>query len=196
MGAAMRADILVAGASSHGGRGLGPVASRLIEHAPVHVLAARPGAFAMSLRVLIPVDGSDASLEATAKCADLLATQAEFTLLHVVETHWLRPSEDPEWISGDEDLLAESASELEREMEREAQTVLESARDRLPKGAVVNTMISHGVPADQILSEADSGEYDLIVLVSSGGNDVKHKMLGSVAAKVAWNAPCSVLMVH
>jgi nucleotide-binding universal stress UspA family protein len=49
---------------------------------------------------------------------------------------------------------------------------------------------------DQILSEANTGDYDLLVLAATGEMDVKHRILGSVSGRVTWNAPCSVLLVH
>jgi len=45
------------------------------------------------------------------------------------------------------------------------------------------------------LGQAEQGEYDLIVLGASGANDMKHRMLGSVSAKVTAQAPCSVAVV-
>ena len=35
-----------------------------------------------------------------------------------------------------------------------------------------------------------------MVMAASGVVDLKHQMLGSVSSKVAWNAPCSVLLVR
>lgn len=56
----------------------------------------------------------------------------------------------------------------------------------------VLTQIEEGNPATAILGEAESGQYDLIVLGAADAMDTKHKMVGSVSAKVAWQAPCSV----
>jgi nucleotide-binding universal stress UspA family protein len=57
-------------------------------------------------------------------------------------------------------------------------------------------LIYRGLPAEEILSEAETGGYDLIVMGVSGAMDLKHQILGSVSIKVAWNAPCSVLLVR
>ena len=56
-------------------------------------------------------------------------------------------------------------------------------------------VIRDGNPGTEILGEAESGEYDLIVLGSTGMSGLKHQMLGSVSAKVAAQAPCSVAVV-
>jgi nucleotide-binding universal stress UspA family protein len=59
----------------------------------------------------------------------------------------------------------------------------------------VLTLIQEGNPATEILGEAESGQYDLVVLGAADAMDSKHTMLGSVSAKVAWQAPCSVAVV-
>ncbi len=55
-------------------------------------------------------------------------------------------------------------------------------------------------PADQILREADEGNYDLIVMSHrSARSSIRRDqglMLGSVAIKVMNHAPCSVLIVR
>ena len=44
----------------------------------------------------------------------------------------------------------------------------------------------HDNPADEILSEADQGDYDLVVVGVGGASQMKHSILGSVSTKVAW----------
>jgi nucleotide-binding universal stress UspA family protein len=68
------------------------------------VLIGREGAGESSLRILVPVDGSDGSLHAldqVARVSDLAG--AEVTLVHVVENHWLRPVDDPDWAAGEDE---------------------------------------------------------------------------------------------
>ena len=193
-------DIVVAAAQSHRGTstsGLGPVASRMLEHARSSVLLARGTGAGTPMKVLIPVDGSEGALRGLEKLQSLVdLTAAEVTLMHVVETPWVRPVDDQEWLSLQDDVGEEPNSDFEREFTQEAETLMEAARDRLPQGTAVSTMIDRGIPTEQILSEADTGEYDLIVLSATGERDLKHRILGSVSSKVAWSAPCSVLLVH
>jgi len=59
-----------------------------------------------------------------------------------------------------------------------------------------NSLIREGSPATEILGEAELGGYDLIVLGATGASDLKHQMLGSVSAKVAAQATCSVAVVR
>ncbi len=198
-------DVTIIGAKSHDeatAMGLGPVASRLIEHIHTSVLVGRNGCNEPAQRILIPVDGSEVALRALEKVNDLLnLSEAEVTLMHVVETPWLHTEADVE--APDEDVAAndlwadsEPVPEVEGEFATEGEAILEAARARLPRRMPVVAMIYEGIPAEQILSEANTGGYDLIVLAAAAEADLKHCILGSVSSKVAWNAPCSVLLVH
>jgi nucleotide-binding universal stress UspA family protein len=60
----------------------------------------------------------------------------------------------------------------------------------------ITTIVREGSPANEILSEADQGDYDVIVVGANEAHDMKHGMLGSVSSKVAWCAPCSVLIAR
>ena len=59
----------------------------------------------------------------------------------------------------------------------------------------MNTVVEEGNPATEILGQADTGEYDLVLVGATGASDVRHEMLGSVSSKVAAQAPCSVVVV-
>jgi nucleotide-binding universal stress UspA family protein len=182
--------------------GLGPVASRLVEHATGCVLIGREPPGDRQPRILVPLDGSDGSqkaLDALASYFDL--ESAEITLLHVLETLWLPPEDEDERRL--EVRRAESRPESEEtdqvmvELRREAEQLLTQAQVRiLAQHPGVSTSIREGNPANEILAEADQGEYDLVVMGATGATDMKHSVLGSVSSKVAWNAPCSVLVVR
>ena len=60
---------------------------------------------------------------------------------------------------------------------------------------VVNTKIRHGDPADEILEEAEEGEYDLIVMGSKGLGLFSRTLLGSVSNKVLNHSQKNVLIV-
>jgi nucleotide-binding universal stress UspA family protein len=180
--------------------GLGPVASRVLEHAPGTVLIAREMASEGVLRVLVGVDGSAAStraLNTMSACFNL--DEAEITLLHVKETPWIHLGLDREWFDypGDAFDRADPEIQLEEEMQREAETVIEEAHARLSGYSYsVVTIIEEGNPATVILDEAEKGEYDLVVLGATGLRDIKHRMLGSVSTKVARQARCSLAVVN
>lgn len=177
--------------------GLGPVASRVVEHANGCVLVGREPPQDRQARILVPVDGSAGSkhaLDALNEFFDL--ESAEITLLHVLETLWLPESREEESL-GDGDIDFAQGAQVLAEMRREAEQLLADAQARMAEHHPgVTTNIREGVPANEILSEADQGDYDLVVLGANEANDMKHSVLGSVSSKVAWNAPCSVLVVR
>jgi len=193
-------DIAVIGAKGSDGQsevGLGPVASRLVEHASGCVLVGREPPGDRQARILVPMDGSDGSQQALDALVSLFdIDSAEIKLLHVVETLWL-PVDEESGSGAAKHPDAAEADQIARELRREAEQVLSEARRRiLPHHSGVTTSIREGLPANEILSEADQGDYDLIVVGATGATDMKHRVLGSVSSKVAWNAPCSVLVVR
>lgn len=179
--------------------GLGPVASRLAEYGHGATLIAREGRGEAGARILAAVDGSEGSFHALNRLAALFdLASTEVTLLHVVETPWLHAGPDQEWLGfqEEEEEQIDPQAQLQEELVREADQILAAARERLPARTAVNTLVYEGLPTDEILGEAERGEYDVVVIGATGATDLKHRILGSVSAKVAWNAPCSVLLVR
>lgn len=190
-------DLIVVGAHDRYAKtkpGLGPVATRVVQHASSNVLIAREMMAERSFRILVAVDASRASENAIQTMASSIdISTSEVTLMHVVETPWVGfdgEQQSRDWASDS------AETELERELRLEALGVIEEARGLLePHGVSIRTIIAEGNPATEILGEAEAGDYDLIVLGATGAADMKHQMLGSVSTKVALNAPCSVLVV-
>jgi nucleotide-binding universal stress UspA family protein len=195
-------DLTVVGAKGRrtaGQVGLGPVASRVVEHAPGPVLIGRELRGEGAPRILVAVDGSEASFRAVETLATLFQLEsAEVCLMHVAETPWVQLGLEDEWSSySDEDKEKSEAGVWEKEMLREGETAMEQARDLLRGLRLsVSTRLEQGNPANEILSEAERGQYDLIVVGATSTRDLKRRMLGSVSSKIAWNAPCSVLIVR
>jgi nucleotide-binding universal stress UspA family protein len=195
-------DITVVGAHdqyTRGKPGLGPVASRVVAAAPGAVLIGRElGEEGRQWRVLAAVDGSLASERALeVMSSSLQIGEAEITLLSVAETPWVNLGLDREWFDyspGPEG--PPLARSFKDELQREASAVVEHARRRLERDGLSATMMtSEGDPALEILSEAERGEYDLIVIGATSEDDLKHNLLGSVSTKVTQTALCSTLVV-
>ena len=132
--------------------------------------------------------------------SSLQVNEAEITLMHVVETPWVHLGLDREWfdypqeVSDSDDSISDRA--LKNELQHEADVVVELARRQLERfDLTATTVITEGDPALEILSEAEKGDYDLIVIGATGESDLKHDLLGSVSTKVAQAALCSVLVV-
>jgi nucleotide-binding universal stress UspA family protein len=187
------------GRGATGSGGLGPVASRVVEHALAPVLVGRALRSEEGVRVLVAVDGSTASMHAIETLTELFdLTAAEICLMHVAETPWTELGLEEDWVTYSEEDKADSeAGAMEKELVREGESVVEQARNLLRAQRVsITTRVDEGDPANEILSEADRGQYDLLVTGATGARDLKHSMLGSVSSKLAWNAPCSVLIVR
>lgn len=189
-------DLVVVGAHGRTERtqpGLGPVASRIVEHVSCSVLVGRPLVNEDSYRVLVAVDGSDASLNALRiLAAGFKVASADVTLIHIVELPWMRLEEETET----ED-LTDDQRHLEAELRIEADSTVDQARRLLESAGLSTTeIITEGIPSLEILSHAEEGDYDLIVVGATGFSDLKHALLGSVSVRIAWNAPCSVAVIR
>jgi nucleotide-binding universal stress UspA family protein len=179
--------------------GLGPVASRVVEHAMGPVLVGRDLRSEDTIRMLVAVDGSAASLHAVETLGLLFDLRSvEVCLMHVAETPWVQLGLEEDWTTySEEDKEKSEAGKMEQELVREGEVVIEQARELLRTHRLsISTVTEEGDPASKILSEAERGQYDLIAVGGTGSRDLKHGMLGSVSAKIAWDAPCSVLIVR
>lgn len=196
-------DLTVIGAKGRNLRqdvGLGPVAGILVDRMRSPLLIGRGMPPDPEGRILVAVDGSTYGRREIETLRDGMALEGrEITLMHVVETPWVHLGLDQDWGEFIEEKPdhVEPALEVDRTMHVQAATIVNRASVGLEGfHAGLSTVIVDGIPGDEILSETDTGSYDLAVLGSTGSNDVKHQMLGSVAAKVAWNARCSVLLAR
>lgn len=194
-------DLTVIGALGSGSRrdaGLGPVASGVVAHALGPVLVGRAMRSEEGLRILIPVDGSAASFHAVRTVDELCdLNAAEVCLMHVAETPWVQLGLEGDWeSSSEEEIESSEAGVFEKELVDEGEALIEEARGLLRHERVlVSSRIEEGSPANEILAEAERGQYDLVVLGATGNRDLKHQMMGSVSSRIAWEAPCSVLIV-
>ena len=133
-------------------------------------------------RILVPVDLSDASLQAldyAAKFAQPLG--AALVVLFVVE---------PLYYTGGFGLILEEQQRAGREALSRLERLLE--KRRVQSRAMVRT----GAPYQVIGQEARKQKADLIIMATHGRTGVSHLMLGSVADKVVRTAPCPVLTVR
>jgi nucleotide-binding universal stress UspA family protein len=174
VGRAEDCDLTVIGSKGRGTTGevgLGPVASRVAEHPRGAVLVARKLRSEEGLRILVAIDGSAAAFHAVETLCDVFdLTASEVCLMHVAETPWSELGLEEDWVTYSEgDKEHSDAGVLEQEMVREWEALLEQARDLLrPYRVSVTTRIDEGAPANEILSESERGQYDLIVVGATG----------------------------
>ncbi len=138
-------------------------------------------------KILVPTDGSPASLSAARYAAELArAFGAEVTLLHVVEVPRIANY-----------FLKKPNTELRKEFTDAGKAILAMTQKTfLDVGVSVNIELQEGRAGDVIVLMALQGEYDLIVMGSRGLEPSESVLLGSVSDHVAHYAPCPVLIVR
>lgn len=140
-------------------------------------------------RILVAVDFSQ-DCRAALECGAGLARQADatLTLLHVCEPF---PVLNP-IVPG-----ADNAKDEERER-RGALTQLDNLRNWLAENGIahVRVEVETGSPAEALITRANSGAFDLVVMGTHGRSGVSRLMMGSVAESVTRHAHCPVLTVH
>ncbi|WP_242354964.1 universal stress protein [Anaeromyxobacter sp. SG64] len=135
----------------------------------------------VAARICCAIDFSDASLLALVEAAELARwSGAELTLIHVhpVPEGEVRP-----------EAFAMASVDLHRDMG------VWSAEAERRVGAPVRTEVVAGDPATEVLRLARRGS-GLLVLGARGRSAPGGRRLGSVAARVAREAPCPVIVVR
>ena len=145
------------------------------------------------MKVLLAIDGSSHSHAALVEFATRPWPHGtEVQILTVVHSS-IPLFFDPAFVA--------AAAHMEQTLDRrrDAPVLVEAAasmiRETYPN-AGVTTNIIEGTPKDAIVEEARRWGADLIVLGSHGYGRVRRVVLGSVAAAVVANAPCSVQVVR
>ncbi len=137
------------------------------------------------MKVLVATDGSEHSMKALKRAMELAEKEgAEITLLSVA------------YFSRED--LDEIPLNVQEKLESQAATALKKAKALFDeKGIQVEAVLEAGyVPANNIITKAESGKFDLILLGSTGHSGFKRLLIGSTAAKVVANAPCSVAVIR
>jgi universal stress protein A len=135
-------------------------------------------------RILVPTDFSECAESALRTAASLQQRfGAMIILLHVTEPAYQG--------------LRVQTTGLHEQMCHEAEAKLqEAAKAFFPMAENVRVLVLDGRPADVICQAAVAEKADAIIIPTHGHSGLKHVLLGSVAEKVARQAPCSVLVVR
>lgn len=132
-------------------------------------------------RILVPVDGSDASLEAVAHVASAYSPETQVTLLAVLP------------LERADGARAEAGSARRREYEEGVESHLARAVKVLKEaGFSVQQLVAFGDPATEILRAAEDGDFERIVMGRRGRGGVARLVLGSVSERVAREASVPV----
>lgn len=140
-------------------------------------------------KICCAVDFGEASRVAMAQAADLaLRLDAELTLVHVVVP--LPATTDALVLVSSEELTEAQAREDEKTL---AGWVAEAERRA---GRRVRALSLAGDAAAELLRHAREERCDVMVVGTHGRTGLPRLVLGSVAERVARQAPCPVLVVH
>jgi nucleotide-binding universal stress UspA family protein len=142
----------------------------------------------MYQKILIPLDGSYFSEHALEHLdAISMDNGPSVILLRVVEP-------TTALIAGGSDAL-EMATEAEKQTEADAHEYLAKIATGLKKkGMSIETVVTDGRPADEILNYATDNKVDLIIMSTHGRSGVSRWFFGSVAEKVIRHATVPVLI--
>ena len=146
----------------------------------------------MYSRILVAVDGSDASLHALKHAIELAKSlSAALRILHVVDMGWTPIG--PE--------LAIDTEAINTAWRSSGEKILAAARETAQKSGVEadaqlkETETPTQRVAEAIAKEASRWPADLVVLGTHGRRGVQRLLLGSVAEQIARQSPAPVLLI-
>ena len=144
----------------------------------------------MFKHILVPVDGSETSLQAVSKAAELAkAFNSEVTAVYVL---------DPYPFTGVGADFAYGQAQYLSAATAEANKALEDVTERMKDtGVTVKTLVGEGHALHEgIVRVGENGGADLIVMGSHGRRGLEKLVLGSVAQRVLQTAKVPVLVVR
>lgn len=146
-------------------------------------------------KILVPIDGSNASKKAAEKAIDLAKQfDGEVTFLTVVDIPVFANYTEI-GISISETFLINREKMVKDKLRHDSE-MLDAIVDRLDcLGVKTNKKILVGEAFEQILKLAQEGGYELVVLSPKGLSNHKHSIFGSVTKRVIAEIRCPVLLV-
>ena len=138
--------------------------------------------------ILVPVDGSDASIHAGQVAMRIAGThRIPITFVYVVDRAVADRIAVASSLSDDE-----TVHELREKGQRYLEYLALQARHR---GLETEQVIRYGIPHSEIVGLARELGVDLIAIGQGSRSGPRRSLIGSVAARVVEYAPCPVLVV-
>ena len=141
-------------------------------------------------KILVPVDGSEQSLEAFEQALSLAKmVNGEITIIHIAEASFYGslPFELTDVDSAVEVIKKETKNRITMILDnlvQKAQKIGVIAKSKMIKGNIANEIVK------------ESKKHDLIIMGSMGQNALSTLLLGSIAEKVTRHACCPVMLVR
>ncbi len=140
-------------------------------------------------KILCPVDFSDPARAAMKAAAELSAHfGADLTLFHAYQLPGYTLPEGS--VVASPKMLQDLADQAEAHLEEWRATAERLGAPR------VTTAKAIGDPALEVVQLARDGAYDLVVVGTHGRTGLRRAVFGSVAERIAREAPCAVLVAH
>lgn len=187
-------DLLILGISqsSHlAERLLGSTALRVVEQVPCPVIIVK-GEVSPVRRILLCDSGAESPSRLghfTVRLAEMIGGEEEVTVLHVMSQISAGPG-----VRGVQ--LRATAEELIREETPEGRLLKRDIQDLEQPGIHPSPKVRHGLVVDEILAEARSGAYDLVVIGAFRGKGWQRLLLDDLAHKLLTQLDRSVLVVQ
>ncbi|MEO1815165.1 MAG: universal stress protein [Acetobacterium sp.] len=153
------------------------------------------------MKLLVPIDGSKASINALKKAIEI-AKRNDFsmTLLTVVEESHISGYGRNQnfWHQVDGSIISVGVEpEIVSKLEESAAEFLDDIASAFDfSGIDLEKTVVTGEPSIEILDLARSEAFDLIVMGNRGMSKLKRFFTGSVTQRVIAEAPCPVLSIH
>ena len=170
---------------------LGSTAEWVVSHAPCPVLIAIDSARPIQ-RILLCASGANSPSRHTlftAQLISLLGGQCEITVLHVMSQISAGPVTPDEW------QLYAGAAELIKEHEPEGELLQQDILALTRADVRVRPRVRHGPIVEEILAEAQDGDYDLIVIGAHQTRGLQRFLLDDLAHQIVVQADRPVLVV-
>ncbi|HPR41561.1 MAG TPA: universal stress protein [Candidatus Methanofastidiosa archaeon] len=139
-------------------------------------------------KIVVPIDGSDASINAAKKAIELSKNlQAKIIVVHVINTFDIGKYVE---------ISHEKEDVVKKELQDYGFKYLEHVKSLANRSEVpVEIVLVEGIPAEKIVETAKKSNADLIVIGSRGGTEYRKRILGSTTDRVIrWSGDIPVLV--
>ena len=137
-------------------------------------------------KILVPIDGSDASKNAVAYGAESAkAHGAELILVCIADVN-----------SAAYPIMGVTLDKFGfSNIKKKAESMMEAAKAEVPEGVTCSTRVETGIPGSAIASIVEEEKIDMVVMGNSGKGAVSSFVMGSVSQYVIHHVKCPVLVV-
>jgi nucleotide-binding universal stress UspA family protein len=134
--------------------------------------------------VLVPIDGSNASLKALNSAIEIAQMSgAQLTILHIIPAI--------------EESTKSRIEKFEKQIEKQGQDILDDAANIAKKQKVkFKTNLMRDSPGHAIVRLAKKGKFDHILMSTTGTGSAQDDMLGSVSNYVVHKAEIPVYLIR